>query len=156
MRAALMMMFLSILAGCQAPRPAAGTPPAPERDIIQRDNDAMASSVLASIAGKEQQAAGQVFKNVQYLANTDARTFVSIMNEGYAKALGVRCTHCHVPDDFASDELRPKRAAREMQTMHRTINQQLAQMKHINTPASSNRAISCIMCHRGAAIPVTK
>ena len=27
--------------------------------------------------------------------------FLGIMNGGYAKALGVRCTHCHVEDDFA-------------------------------------------------------
>ena len=113
----------------------------------------MAAAVMASIAGKEQLPASQVFKNVKYLANTSARTFVQIMNGGYAKALGVSCLHCHVEGDFASDEKRPKRAAREMQLMHRMVNQELAKMQNIQTPATSNRAISCIACHRGAAIP---
>ena len=36
------------------------------------------------------------------------------MNYGYSRALGVSCMHCHVEQDFASDEKRPKRAAREM------------------------------------------
>jgi hypothetical protein len=122
-------------------------------DSVQRDNDEAARAVLATIAGKEQLPAGQVFENVKYLANTPARTLVGIMNGGYAKALGVRCSHCHVANDYASDDKRAKRAAREMQLMHRMINQQLAGMQNIQTPATANRAISCIVCHRGTAIP---
>src|SRR5205085_9719543 len=109
--------------------------------------------VLAQIAGREKDQAGTVFTNVKYLERVPASTFLSIMNEGYAKALGVRCAHCHVPTDYGSDEKRPKRAAREMQVMHRMINQQLAGMEHIKTPATANRAISCITCHQGKVDP---
>ena len=39
------------------------------------------------------------------------------MDVGYSRALGVSCTHCHDDQKFASDEKRPKRAAREMAGM---------------------------------------
>ena len=109
----------------------------------------MAMAVLASIAGKEQLPSSQVYQNVTgQLANTPARTLLAIMNVGYARALGVRCTHCHVEGNFASDEKRPKRAAREMQVMHRAINQALANMENIQTPKTENRAINCATCRR--------
>jgi hypothetical protein len=101
------------------------------------------------IAGKESEPAGKVFKNLQYLTNTRASVLLTIMDLGYSRGLGVTCTHCHVETDFASDDKRPKRAAREMAAMHRMINQQLATMENLQ----SNRAINCSTCHRGEAIP---
>ena len=143
------------LGSCQRTRATAAGPPSAglATSEVQRANNDRAAAVLASIGGKEQLPASQVFKNVKYLANVPARTFVQIMNGGYAKALGVSCLHCHVEGDFASDEKRPKRAAREMQLMHRMVNQELQKMQNIQTPPTANRAISCIACHRGAAIP---
>ena len=150
----LAMVALLSIAACRTPHaPEAVQPQGPDTLSIQRDNDERVREVLASITGKEQLPAGQVFTNVKFLAGTNARTMVGIMNGGYAKALGVRCTHCHVEGDYASDDKRPKRAAREMQTMHRMINQQLGQMKEIKTPATANRAINCALCHRGSVIP---
>jgi hypothetical protein len=145
----------AVLGACHHSRGTAAESPSarPTTSETQRMNNDMAAAVLASIAGKEQLPASQVFKNVNYLANTSARTFVQIMNGGYAKALGVSCLHCHVEGDFASDEKRPKRAAREMQIMHRMVNQELAKMQNIQTPPTANRAISCIACHRGETIP---
>lgn len=122
-------------------------------DTIQRQNDASARQVLLSIAGREREPASKVFDNVKFLASTPAQLLVQIMNEGYAKALGVTCTHCHVEGDYASDDKRPKRAAREMQLMHRMFNEELAKMQYARTPASANRAISCIACHRGTINP---
>ena len=81
-----------------------------------------------------------------------AETFLVIMNVGYSRALGVRCTHCHVEQDFASDEKRPKRAAREMAVMHRMINGQLRQMQNLEPPPDK-RSINCFSCHRGAIDP---
>jgi hypothetical protein len=135
--------------GGSAPPPA----PAPVVSEIQQDNDRSARAVLAFIAGREQLPAREVFKNVNYLANVPASTFLSIMNTGYAKALGVRCAHCHVDGNYASDDKRPKRAAREMQIMHRGINQELAKMQNIRTPVTENRSINCFTCHRGVAVP---
>ena len=101
------------------------------------------------IAGKENEPAEKVFKNLQYLQNTRASVLLTIMDVGYSRGLGVTCTHCHVETDFASDDKRPKRAAREMAAMHRMINQQLAKMENLQ----SDRAINCSTCHRGEAVP---
>jgi hypothetical protein len=38
-----------------------------------------------------------------------------------------------------------------MQLVHRMINQDLAKMRNIATPATANRAIGCIACHRGTS-----
>src|SRR5689334_23312884 len=69
------------------------------------------------IAGEENEPAEKVFKNIQYLKNTRAALLLTIMDLGYSQGLGVTCTHCHVETDFASDDKRPKRAAREMAVM---------------------------------------
>ena len=130
----------------QSTQSAASTQPTPT------NNDEMVRRIRASIAGREQEPAGQVFKNVQFLRNTRAGTFLSIMNGGYSKALGVACSHCHDENDFASDAKRPKRAAREVQTLHRAFNDGLREMKEADSP-SDDRAISCITCHRGAVKP---
>ena len=115
-------------------------------------NDAFVRRLRADIAGREQEPAGQVFKNVRYLKDTPASTFLAIMNGGYSKALGVTCTYCHMEGDFASDEKRPKRAAREMQAMHRSFNDQLRTMQNLTRDADT-RSISCITCHRGEISP---
>lgn len=132
------------------PRPSASAEP----DAIAEANRAFVAAVLKEIAGRETQPAESVFKNVQWLKKTEAGTFLSIMSIGYARALGVRCTYCHVETDFASDSKRPKRAAREMQVMHRMINTELQKMEHIKTPSSESRAIICMTCHRGATTPL--
>jgi len=131
---------------------AAQGPQAPQEPPAPTGNDETVRRIRASIAGREQEPAGQVFKNVQFLKNTRAGTFLTIMNGGYSKALGVACSHCHDENDFASDAKRPKRAAREMQTLHRAFNDGLREMKEADSP-SDDRAISCITCHRGAVKP---
>ncbi len=83
---------------------------------------------------------------IEWLKTTPARQLLDIMNFGYARALGVRCTHCHVERDFSSDDKRPKRAAREMATMHRTINQTLRKMKDLKSEPEE-RLINCATCH---------
>lgn len=125
------------------------------RAALARENDAAVRPLLAALGDRASKPAGEVFENVQipWLRTVPAGTFLSIMNGGYAKSLGVSCTHCHTLGNFASDEKRPKRAAREMAAMHRMINQQLAKMENLATPPTANRAISCISCHRGTIDP---
>jgi len=72
---------------------------------------------------------------------------------GPARALGVTCEHCHDVSNFASDAKEAKLAAREMAMMHRMINQELGKMQHLATPATQNRAINCMTCHRGRINP---
>ncbi len=142
----------------QAAAPAVSQPPsaaAHERAAIQRYNDSIVQAELGRLGTLQNDSAGAVFTNLQLpqLQPIPARTLLAIMNGGYARALGVTCAHCHDVGNFASDAKRPKLAAREMARMHRTINQELARMPHLATPPEQNRAISCVMCHRGMVNP---
>lgn len=112
--------------------PAASAPVNPNQDI----NDRFVKQLSETIAGQENEPAEAVFMNIQIesLKNVPAGRFLRIMNGGYSRALGVACTHCHVEQDFASDDKRPKRAAREMAVMHRFVN--------------------CSTCHRGEINPI--
>ena len=155
---------LCLLVACLAAPPAtqaATQPPARPAAVPtgqspenQASNDSTMQRVLQRIAGRTEFPAESVFRNVQYLKGIPARTFLSIMNGGYAAALGVKCTHCHVEGNFASDDKRPKRAAREMAAMHRMINTQLRGMTELATPPTQNRSINCATCHRGTVNPM--
>jgi tetratricopeptide (TPR) repeat protein len=77
----------------------------------------------------------------------------------FTRALGVRCTFCHVGEeslpiekyDFASDEKPTKRKAREMLRMVAAINEQhLAKLeKRLDPPVT----VQCFTCHRGVREP---
>jgi Photosynthetic reaction centre cytochrome C subunit len=120
----------------------------------QEINDRIVARLSAAIAGREQEPAGRVFKNIRFalFKNIPAADLLDIMNGGYSKALGVTCTHCHVETDFASDEKPPKRVAREMAAMHRRINQELGRMKTLDS-LPEDRFINCGTCHRGTLHP---
>ncbi len=121
---------------------------------VQEINDRFVQRFSQRIAGRENEPSERVFTNIKldWFRSVPAKQLLDIMNGGYASALGVRCTHCHVEDDFASDDKRPKRAAREMAAMHWDINQRLAKMENLEG-APQDRFINCAMCHRGATAP---
>ena len=121
----------------------------------QVENDRLVKEILKRIEGRENDPAADVFENIklEWLKKVPAGRFLRIMNRGYSRALGVACTHCHVEQDFASDEKRPKLAAREMAEMHRTINDLLGRMEHLE-PKPEQRFINCGTCHRGAIDPL--
>lgn len=114
------------------------------------DEGAEVKSLLVSIAGKENRPAGEVFKNVVLLKDVPAARFLRIMEAGYNRALGVGCDHCHVENDWAADEKRAKRAAREMIVLVREINESLGKMHDIDT---SDATVNCTTCHRGFVKP---
>jgi hypothetical protein len=141
-----------------APAPPRGSPsPAatvPRQESIQEANDRLVKELTAKLGDRGQQPSRVVFKNIKlaWFKETPAEQLLDIMNGGYAKALGVRCTFCHVADDFASDQKRPKQAAREMAAMHWDINQRLGAMRHLKD-APEDRFINCATCHRGKRDP---
>ena len=130
-----------------------GVAPSVQVSSIQQTNDAVVKQWRARIAGREKEPAERVFKNIQKMGSIPAATFLVIMNRGYSRGLGVSCTHCHDDNDFASDDKRPKRAAREMMDMHRAINDRLKELTNLQTPPA-DRAINCSTCHRGSVDPV--
>lgn len=143
-----------------ASKPPASTPSSQLQSSVaaqsetQKINDRYVAQIKQVIGAREGEPAAQVFKNIQVLKTAPAGRLLLIMNVGYSRALGVTCLHCHVENDFASDEKRPKRAAREMAGMHRMINEQLRGMANLEDDPSK-RAINCSTCHRGAVDPRT-
>jgi len=117
-------------------------------------NEREALAVLDEIKDRLSEPAEQVFPNIQTLRGTTARQMINIMTVGYSRALGVRCSHCHVEGDYTSDAKRAKRATREMAVMHRMINQQLGKMENLEPRPGETRAINCITCHRGRVNPM--
>ena len=83
----------------------------------------VSTAVLASPASAQ---IPQTFTNLQVLPKDIPRAQLVSTMRGFAGALGVRCTHCHVgPDDlqgmdFATDEKESKKIARTMLRMVRT------------------------------------
>lgn len=116
-------------------------------------DDPHVTRLLASIKGKEDRPAGEVFKNVKVLKDVPAARFLRIMDAGYSRSLGVGCEHCHSEDDWATDELRPKRAAREMAVMTMEINTRLHTMENLDDEEST---VNCTTCHRGNIKPATQ
>lgn len=90
--------------------------------------------------------------------NTEARRLRATMF-GFANALGVRCTHCHVGEsnkplstfDFASDAKPAKKTARLMMRMAQNINQQF--IAQIDRPAAQKLQVNCLTCHKHQARP---
>ena len=77
---------------------------------------------MRDIAGKEDQPAGTVFKNVQVLKDMPAGKFVTLMDSTWGRALGRNCTDCHVANQWSSDSLGRKKTARMMAGMVEAIN----------------------------------
>ena len=104
-----------------------------------------------SIAGKENEPAEKVFKNIQLLKGIPAARLLRIMELGYSRSLGVTCTHCHVPGEWEKDDKPTKQIARDMAAMVTAINTQ--HLKQIKNLKSENPVVNCTTCHRGQIKP---
>jgi hypothetical protein len=110
----------------------------------------MVARMLAEIAGRENEPAGTVYKNVRLLKDIPARALLDTMN-AYGRALGLTCTGCHVAGQWASDERQNKKLAREMQILVNDLNAK--QMPAMNNLDAGFPHVTCAMCHRGAGHP---
>jgi cytochrome c peroxidase len=104
-----------------------------------------------AIAGKEELPAAEVFKNITQYRGVTAGRLLRIMEQGFSRSLGVTCTHCHVPGQWASEDKATKQIAREMSKMVSTINGEL--LKKIPDLRSTNPTVNCTTCHRGQTRP---
>ena len=120
-------------------------------------NAAFVQRISTLIEAHDKEPAAKIFKNIRLdnLKEIPASRLLDIMKFGYSRALGVKCTYCHVEADFSSDDKRPKRAAREMAVMHTNINQQLAKMSNLE-PSPKGHFMNCATCHRGAVKPTER
>lgn len=95
------------------------------------------------------------FHNLQVLPQNISRDDLLMTMKRFTQALGVQCSHCHVPlpndpnkFDFRSDAKPWKNAARTMLRMVNTINHDyVARVPDVYTRAT------CWTCHRGKSQP---
>jgi hypothetical protein len=104
-----------------------------------------------AIAGQEEKPAGEVFKNIQMLKGMPAGRLLRVMELGYARSLGVNCTHCHVAGQWEKEDKPTKQIARDMAAMAANINNE--QLKKIKNLKSAEPVINCTTCHRGQTKP---
>jgi hypothetical protein len=120
----------------------------PSRDSLAKLRANYVATVMATIAGHENEPADRVFKNVHVLKGITAAQLVHKMDKDYAEALSWNCTNCHrfAPQgNFASDTSNDKRRARFMQQMTNDLNLvQLPKLYPKDTPS-----VTCATCHRG-------
>jgi hypothetical protein len=86
------------------------------------ERDSLMKEVQKKIAGREQAPAESVFKDIQMFKGRPAGSIPTAMNYGFGRALGVSCFYCHAKNDWAKDEKKQKRIAREMGKMVAAIN----------------------------------
>jgi len=114
--------------------------------------DSATAMVLRSIAGRENQPAESVFKNIKILKEVPAGRLVNIMNMGFGRSLGVSCGFCHVPGKWDLDDKEEKNTARLMFAMVQTINRDY--MSKVPNDRGAPPVVNCFTCHRGNAKPI--
>lgn len=122
--------------------------PRPSPDSLIKLRAGVLQTVGATIAGRENEPAEVVFKNIQVLKGKTAAELLKTM-EAYSNALTVQCTACHVAGSWADESRQNKGRARIMQTMVNAINND-----HIPKLQMSGAAqVTCMTCHRGLRTP---
>ncbi len=130
------------------PTPAAASPQGGKFD-----QPAALAKLREQIKGHEKEPAPQVFKNIKVMTGTTAERLLAVMEFGFARSLGVDCTHCHIPDNWAAEDKPEKQITRDMSAMNTTINKEL--LKNIKNLKSQNPIVNCTTCHRGEVKPAT-
>lgn len=95
-------------------------------------------------------------KNLKVLPKGTAGDDLKAIMQGWNKALGVKCNHCHVSKegapfsqwDFVADTKPEKNMARDMVKMTNSINK-----KFMTKKFQSKIMLSCATCHRGEKAP---
>jgi hypothetical protein len=114
--------------------------------------DSAAANVLRSIAGRENQPAESVFKNIKIFKGVPAGRLVNIMNNGFGRSLGVSCGFCHVVGKWDLDDKEQKNTARLMFAMVQTINRDyISKVPRDSTGPAP--VVNCFTCHRGEPRP---
>ncbi|CAN5898889.1 hypothetical protein BH20GEM1_BH20GEM1_16710 [soil metagenome] len=121
---------------------------------------AILALLIPSASGAQQWTWPERSENLQVLPEDFPPERLSAVMRGFTRALGVRCSYCHVGEegqplstyDFASDDNPKKDIARTMYSMLGVINDTLATIDP-SRPAPVN--MWCHTCHRGRPRPTT-
>jgi len=115
----------------------------PSQVAYPKDAPHQAEEIMHISAEDKNKPAEQVFHNIQSLKGVPAGRMPQIM-DFFANSLGVRCGHCHVPDQWEKDDKDTKKKAREMLSMVHGI---------IKEFYGGQGPIGCWGCHEGKIKP---
>lgn len=117
------------------------------------DQAAAIAKLKEQIKGRETEPAEKVYKNIQmpFLKTMPAGRLLQVMEFGYARSLGVTCTHCHTPEKWEAEDKTQKQTARDMVAMMGKINGDL--LPGIKNLKSEKPTVNCTTCHRGQVVP---
>ena len=147
------MRKLVMLLLCLAPISASAQQTDAASDSIRADRERHVQALRAAIAGREELPSREVFANVKVLGDVPAGRLLSIMAMGYSNSLGVSCDHCHVVDQWESEEKPTKQVTRDMAAMAARINREL--LPAVPGLRSGRPTVNCATCHRGEVKPAT-
>lgn len=119
---------------------------------------ALCAAFLLPVAARAQWPP-ESFENLQVLPKDIALQELFQTMSGFTRALGVRCSYCHVGDegasldeyDFVSDDKATKRTARQMLRMVGRINDTF--LEDLDTRRAPGVTVQCATCHRGVSRP---
>jgi len=109
---------------------------------------AVSMAIVLALAGFEAAAqdVGESFRNLQVLDKNITKDELKATMNGFADQLDVKCTYCHIPDEYWKDDKEHKRAAREMIKLVRYLREN----RDLYFPKDAeDELISCWTCHRG-------
>jgi hypothetical protein len=155
MRKILLMTLLGGLGMAMVPYLTAAEPEQPSSPAATTadvDQDSLITAVQTRIVGREELPAEEVFDSIEVLKSFPAGRVPMIMKFGFARSLGVDCTHCHDVQNLASEAKSQKQVARKMWELSGDINQQLAAIPNLE---SERPVVNCTTCHRGQKKPAT-
>jgi hypothetical protein len=89
-------------------------------------------------------------KNLQVLPKDISKDELKKTMDGFAEQLGVKCTFCHIIDQYDKDE-RPHKA--DARRMIKLMLDMKAKKADYFGPRVKESAITCSLCHRGKAEP---
>lgn len=151
MRLLIASLVVTLLASnARDTTPVTPTTSSPSATDLRSDRDLLAA-LRTQIKGREKEPAESVFTNIQILKGKPAAAVLSIMDIGYNTSLGVACSYCHDPADWASDVKAGKRIARRMSAMVHDINEKY--LPAIDGLESETPVVNCTTCHRGQKKP---
>jgi hypothetical protein len=116
---------------------------------------ALAAAVgLVAVAGAAAQTPRRLppLENIKVLTGWDGAQVRDEMRR-MSEAIGVKCDHCHVQGNFASDEKRAKHTGRRMLELTMSLNRRYFASHAPDDGESRLGRITCYTCHQGAAIP---
>ena len=114
-----------------------------------RNKSLFALFIAASLLSSPTLAAPE-HKNLQVLPKDISKDDLKKTMDGFTEQLGVKCTFCHVLDQYEKDE-RPHKA--DARRMIKLVFDMKAKKADYFGPRVKEAVISCGMCHRGKAEP---